>query len=389
MRTGNSLRKRSLPLLILCASIGGCVTRPPPQEVAPPAPVIVPAPPPVAAPVPPPPATPQPFDLERAELRAFVEGVAARHSIPPEEIRAVLAQGLSQPRILAAIARPAESVLKWWEYSARLVSSERISRGVEFAREHRERLDAARAATGVDPAFIVAIIGIETNYGRNKGSWRVLDALMTLGFDYPPRNRFFLAELEQFMLLVREERLDPLTTQGSYAGAMGAPQFMPSSYRRYAVNGALDGARDARRDLFDDWDDVIASVANYFNEHGWERDAPAVLEASAPAELVATLERRNLDLNTTLEGLRTQGVVVETNLPPDTRAMLVPAELADRPSARVGLQNFHVITRYNRSILYAMAVNDLAASIRQQTAAAPPPSAATAPPAVAPPSPTP
>ena len=373
MRTGNSLRERSLPLLILCASIGGCVTRPPPQDVAPPAPVIVPAPPPVAepAPPPPPPATPQPFDLERADIRAFVEEVAARHSIPPEEIRALLAQGQSQPRILAAIARPAESVLKWWEYSARLVSSERVSRGVEFAREHRERLDAVHAATGVDPAFIVAIIGIETNYGRNKGSWRVLDALMTLGFDYPPRSRFFRSELEQFMLLVREERLDPLATLGSYAGAMGAPQFMPSSYRRYAVNGTLDGALDARRDLFGSWDDVIASVANYFTEHGWERDAPAVLEASAPPELIATLERRNLDLNTTLEGLRTQGVSVETNLPPETRAMLVSAELADRPSARVGLKNFHVITRYNRSILYAMAVNDLAAAIRQQTATAP------------------
>ena len=388
MRTGNSLRERSLLLLIVCASIGGCVTRPPPQAPAPPTPIVVPAPPPVAEPVPPPPATPQPFNLERADIRAFVDEVAARHSIPPEEIRALLAQGQSQPRILAAIARPAESVLKWWEYSARLVSSERVSRGVEFAREHRERLDAVQAATGVDAAFIVAIIGIETNYGRNKGSWRVLDALMTLGFDYPPRSRFFRSELEQFMLLVREERLDPLATLGSYAGAMGAPQFMPSSYRRYAVNGPRDGALDARRDLFNSWDDVIASVANYFTAHGWERDAPAVLEATAPAEVIATLERRNLDLNDTLEGLRAKGVTVDTNLPPDTRAMLVPAELSDRPSARIGLKNFHVITRYNRSILYAMAVNDLAAAIRQQTAAAPPlPAAAPPPAAPAPPTP--
>jgi membrane-bound lytic murein transglycosylase B len=377
MRTGNSLRDRSLLLLILSATIGGCVTRPPSPDVAPPAPAVVPAPAPVAEPAPPapPPATPQPFDLQREDIRSFVDEAAARNSIPPEEIRAVLAQGLSQPRILAAIARPAETVLKWWEYSARLVSSERINRGVDFAREHRARLDAVHAATGVDPAYIVAIIGIETNYGRNKGSWRVLDALMTLGFDYPPRSRFFRSELEQFMLLVREERLDPLATLGSYAGAMGAPQFMPSSYRRYAVNGVLDGGRDTRRDLFSDWDDVIASVANYFTAHGWQRDVPAVLEATAPTELIATLERRNLDLNDTLDGLRAKGVVLETNLPPDTPAMLIPAELADRPSARVGLKNFHVITRYNRSILYAMAVNDLAAAIRQQTAATAPPAA--------------
>ena len=381
MRTGNSLRDRSILLLILCATIGGCVTRPPPQDAAPPTPVVVPAPAPVAEPAPPapPPATPQPFDLQREDIRAFVDEVAARHSIPPEEIRALLAQGLSQPRILAAIARPAESVLKWWEYSARLVSSERINRGVEFAREHRASLDAIHTATGVDPAYIVAIIGIETNYGRNKGSWRVLDALMTLGFDYPPRSRFFRSELEQFMLLVREERLDPLATLGSYAGAMGAPQFMPSSYRRYAVNGVLDGGTDPRRDLFSDWDDVIASVANYFTAHGWQRDAPAVLEATVPPELIATLERRNLDLNDTLDGLRAKGVTLETTLSPDTAAMLIPAELADRPSARVGLKNFHVITRYNRSILYAMAVNDLAAAIRQQTAVDPRSSAAASP----------
>ncbi|MBU3672775.1 MAG: lytic murein transglycosylase B [Sinobacteraceae bacterium] len=372
MRTGNLLRDRSLTLLILCATIGGCVT-PPPQDSAPPQPVVVPAPPPVVEPAPPvpPPATPQPFDLQRDDIRAFVEEVAARHSIPPEEIRALLAQGMSQPRILAAIARPAESVLKWWEYSARLVSLERINRGVEFARENRERLDAVHAATGVEPAYIVAIIGIETNYGRNKGSWRVLDALMTLGFDYPPRSRFFRSELEQFLLLVREERLDPLATLGSYAGAMGAPQFMPSSYRRYAVNGVLDGGRDSRRDLFNDWDDVIGSVANYFTAHGWQRDAPAVLEANTPPELIATLDRRNLELNDTLEGLRRKGVGLDSTLPPDTPAMLIPAELADRPSARVGLKNFQVITRYNRSILYAMAVNDLAAAIRQQTAAGP------------------
>jgi len=364
------LRDRSLPLLILCATIGGCVT-PPPQVPAPPPPVAVPAPPPIVEPATPapPPATPQPFDLQREDIRSFVDEVAARQSIPPEDIRALLAQGMSQPRILAAIARPAESVLKWWEYSARLVSVERINRGVEFARENRERLDAVHAATGVDPAYIVAIIGIETNYGRNKGSWRVLDALMTLGFDYPPRSRFFRSELEQFLLLVREERLDPLTTLGSYAGAMGAPQFMPSSYRRYAVNGALDGGRDARRDLFNDWDDVIGSVANYFTAHGWQRDTAAVLEATVPPELIATLERRNLDLNDTLEGLRTKGVTLESALPPDTPAMLIPAELADQPSARVGLKNFQVITRYNRSVLYAMAVNDLAAAIRQQTAA--------------------
>lgn len=316
------------------------------------------------------PTEPVPFDLERADIRQFIEEVSTKHGVPQDELRTLLATGLFQPRIIAAISRPAETVLKWWEYSNRLVTNERITRGVEFAREHRARLEAVHAATGVAPEYITAIIGIETNYGRNKGSWRVLDALMTLGFDYPPRARFFRSELEQFVLLAREERLDPASTLGSYAGAMGAPQFMPSSYRRYAVNGLLDGAGNAQRDLFADWDDVIGSVANYFVAHGWQRDAPVLLDVDASAETLAalmpTLDRRNLELRETAAGARAQGFALPATIGDDTRVILVPAELADRPNVRVGLRNFHVITRYNRSILYAMAVHDLATAIAAQ-----------------------
>lgn len=340
--------------------------------VAPASPAAVPA---VATPTPTPPPEPTPFDLDREEIRSFIEEVSKRHAIPENEIRSLLAQGMYQPRIIAAITRPAESVLRWWEYSQRLVTSERIARGVAFSREHRERLEAVHARTGVSPAYIAAIIGIETNYGRNKGSWRVLDALMTLGFDYPPRARFFRSELEQFLLLVREESLDPLTTLGSYAGAMGAPQFMPSSYRRFAVNGPLDGAVDPRRDLFNTWDDVIGSVANYFVVHGWQRDAPVLLDVEAAAETLATvmptLERRNLNLNETAASARSKGFAVPSSIADDTPVILVPAELADRPNVRVGLRNFHVITRYNRSILYAMAVHDLASAIEAALATPP------------------
>lgn len=335
---------------------------------------------PPTAPVPP--AEPTPFDLEREDIRAFIAETSKKHGMSESDIRALLSQGLFQPRIIAAITRPAETVLRWWEYSHRLVTPERIARGVEFAIEHRTRLDAAHSKTGVSPAYIAAIIGIETNYGRNKGSWRVLDALMTLGFDYPPRGRFFRSELEQFLLLVREESLDPTATLGSYAGAMGAPQFMPSSYRRFAVNGTLDGAIDTRRDLFLQWDDVISSVANYFSVHGWERDAPVLLEAVASPETLATvmptLERRNLDLNQTAGGARGLGFTLPESIADDTKLILVPAELADRPNVRVGLRNFHVITRYNRSILYAMAVHDLAMAIETELARTPPPDVAAA-----------
>ncbi len=386
MTTVNGLRRREiLALALVLLTLGACAA--PPKKVAPAAPpaaVVVPAPPPVA-PAPPAalPAEPAPFDLGREDIRAFIDEVAARQGAPADELRRLLAEGTFQPRIIAAITRPAESVLKWWQYSERLVSAERIARGVEFSRSQNDRLAAVEAATGVPAAYIAAIVGIETSYGRNKGSWRVLDALMTLGFDYPPRGKFFRSELEQFLLLVREESLDPLTTLGSYAGAMGAPQFMPSSYRRYAVNGGLDGARDARRDLFNDWDDVIASVANYFVAHGWQRGAPVLLDPPADAATMAavmpTLSPRNLELSETAAGARALGLTLPPSVTDDTRVILLPAELADRANVRIGLRNFQVITRYNRSILYAMAVHDLATAINAALAAQP-----TAAPAVSP-----
>lgn len=316
------------------------------------------------------PAEPTPFDLTRADIRQFIEEISAKHGLPQKEVQALLGAGVFQPRIIAAISRPAETVLQWWEYRDRLVTNERIARGAEFAREHRLRLEAVHAATGVAPEYITAILGIETNYGRTKGSWRVLDALMTLGFDYPPRSRFFRSELEQFVLLAREEKLDPRSTLGSYAGAMGAPQFMPSSYRAYAVNGSGEGSGDVRRDLFTDWDDVIGSVANYFVAHGWQRDAPVLLDVTAsPATLAAvmpTLDRRNLELRETAATARARGFAIPESISNDTRVILVPAALVDRPNVRIGLRNFHVITRYNRSILYAMAVHDLATAISAQ-----------------------
>ena len=322
------------------------------------------------------PTTVQAFDLQREDIRNFIDEVSTRHQLDQEAVQALLAEGRHQPRIIEAISRPAERVLRWWEYRERLVSAQRVEMGRAFWQEHRDLLRDIESRSGVEAHYITAIIGIETNYGRNKGSWRVLDALMTLGFDYPPRGRFFRSELEHFLLLAKEEGLDPKETLGSYAGAMGAQQFMPSSYRRFAVNQDM-ASTPGERNLFTDWADVMASVANYFLAHGWQPGAPVLAEASAPAGTMAGLDRSNLRLHTTLAQLAEQGVEVKhitretagatsNAWAPDTAVMLLPAELPDAEQVRVGFNNFQVITRYNRSILYAMAVHDLALAIKEE-----------------------
>jgi membrane-bound lytic murein transglycosylase B len=195
----------------------------------------------------------------------------------------------------------------------------------------------------------------------------VLDTLTTLAFDYPPRAEFFRGELAQFIALSREESVDPLTALGSYAGAMGAGQFMPSSYRRYAV----DGSADTKRDLFADWDDIIASVANYFKEHGWVADGPVLSDAVLQPDAPVTADPGNLALNETVAGQKAKGVDFDPAAQgADTPVLLVPAETELGPSYRVGFKNFEVITRYNRSVRYAMAVHDLAQTIAGRVAAA-------------------
>lgn len=305
------------------------------------------------------------FDLGRPEIRAFVETTAAAQQIEPLEVYRLLAKAEPQPKIIEAMSKPAEKVSPWYEYRARFMTEQRISEGAQFMLEHRARLEKAHKETGVAPEYVVAIIGVETFYGRITGKYRVLDALSTLGFDYPPRAEFFKSELAQFIQLSREESVDPLTALGSYAGAMGAPQFMPSSYRRYAV----DGSDDQQRNLFADWDDIIASVANYFKAFGWQKDGPVLADVTLQPDAPVTADPGNLQLNETIAGLRSKGVNFDSALAATTPVLLVPAEQPTGPSYRVGFKNFEVITRYNRSVRYAMAVHDLAQTIAGRVAA--------------------
>jgi membrane-bound lytic murein transglycosylase B len=193
------------------------------------------------------------------------------------------------------------------------------------------------------------------------GRYRVIDALATLGFDFAPRASYFQGELTQYLLLAHEEGFDPLSIRGSYAGAMGALQFMPSSYRKFAVSGR----HAPHRDLWGDWGDIFASTANYLHQAGWQYGAPVLADAQlAPDKSVTPAER--MVLNETLGSLRAHSLTIPSTLPDETPAILLAAPQQDAMSYRVGFQNFYVITRYNSSPLYAMAVYDLAQAIKQQ-----------------------
>ncbi len=308
-------------------------------------------------------AQPQPatLDMARPEVVDFVGQMQREHGFDSQDVVWVLRDAVPQPRIVETMQRPAESSLAWWEYRARFLTDERIDGGVRIWREHREDLERIAAETGVAPQYLVAITGVETFYGRITGNHRVLDALVTLAFDYPRRADYFRRELAQFLLLTREENVDPRSLKGSYAGAMGIAQFMPSSYRAYAADGTGDGTRNLW-----EWNaDVFASIANYFVKHGWKSGEPVLADArhDSPPDDPA---RAEATLNTTVGALRQRGYRFDTDLPASARAMLVPAAQRDGVQWRIGFQNFYTITRYNRSFLYAMAVSDLADAIEER-----------------------
>ncbi len=322
----------------------------------------------------------QAIDGQRADVAAFISEMADRHGFDREALGGVLAQVESRPAIIEAMSRPAEKTMPWHQYRARFITERRIRRGAEVRRDQAESLAAAVRASGVPCAVLLAITGVETFYGEITGSHRVIDALATLAFDYPARGPFFRSELEQFLLMAREESLDPLAPLGSYAGAMGIPQFMPTSFRNYAVDGGGDG----HRDLWRDWGDVFASVGNYLRLHGWRTGEPVMVPADVSGARIDGVELAKLDLGETVDSLRGRGVRFDADLPGDARAVLIELAGSAGPEYRVGFANFHAITRYNRSALYASAVNDLAEAIAVAPEPAPdpqPPPAAQAAPA--------
>jgi membrane-bound lytic murein transglycosylase B len=296
-----------------------------------------------------------PLDLARADVREFAEEMTKKHGFDAAWLDGVLADAALQPRIVELMSKPAESVMPWHAYRRHFLTAERIDAGVAFWTEHRAKIADVEKSSGVSAHVIVGILGAETFFGRITGRYRVVDALSTLAFDYPPRASYFRAELEQFLLLAREEQFDAKTVLGSYAGAMGNAQFMPRSYRAWAVDGDGDG----RRDLWGSWGDAIASVANYLADHGWRTGEPVAAPASLWFPDDGGLVAGKLAPDTTVKDLRDRGLAFETTLADRAPALFIRVEGDGGPELRAGFHNFGVITRYNRSVLYALAVNDL------------------------------
>jgi len=299
------------------------------------------------------------LDTERRDIRAFVDELAQKYDFDKEYVRAVLAQSETKQKILDAISRPAERTRPWHEYRGIFITEKRIDAGVKFMDEHADRLTRIAAQTGVPVEIIVAIIGVETFYGRITGSYRVIDALTTLGFDYPPRAKFFRGQLEELFVLAREEQLELTELLGSYAGAMGPPQFIPSSYRAYAVDGDGDG----RRDLLGNWDDILMSVANYFIKNGWRAGEPVAIPGESTRDIRVPTGKNSLKITETLASLEKQGITVDSDRDAATPALLISLEGETGAEYWVGFHNFYVITRYNRSAMYALAVFQLSEAV--------------------------
>ncbi|MGY1458421.1 MULTISPECIES: lytic murein transglycosylase B [unclassified Luteimonas] len=329
---------------------------PVPQDAAPALLPAVPQPPerPVA-----PPSVTDPTIGREQRIAAFVDYTATTYGVDRAHIRSVLAGAEHRQSIIDAMSRPAEAVRPWRDYRPIFINDARISGGKAFYAENREALDRVAAETGVPAEYIVAIIGVETSYGRITGNHRVLDALYTLAFGFPKRAPFFAGELAQLFALAKEEpQLDIVALKGSYAGAMGMGQFMPSSYRLWAKDGDGDG----RRDLLTHKPDVFASIANYFVIHGWERGAPVVARASRDAD-AADFKPDGLDPVHPLPALAERGYRPLPGQPLAEGATLLSFDGANGPEYWLGYRNFYVISRYNRSPMYSLAVHQLAQAI--------------------------
>jgi membrane-bound lytic murein transglycosylase B len=296
---------------------------------------------------------------DNPQAQALIDLMVQEQGFEREYLELLIDQAERKDTILEAIARPAEKTKAWYEYRDIFVTETRAEQGLEFYRRYAASLQRAQREFGVPAEIIVAIIGVETRYGRNKGSYRVLDSLATLAFDYPPRSKFFTSELKQYLLLTREQGLPADTLKGSYAGAMGYGQFIASSYRAYAVDFDDDGVVD----ILNNPVDAIGSVANYFNRHGWQSAGAVTVAAELAAEFPQDWLNDGLKPSHSAAELVAAGIRPLGSFDDDAMATVMEFVAADGLEHWIGWHNFYVITRYNHSAMYAMSVYQLSQEI--------------------------
>lgn len=296
---------------------------------------------------------------DHPELGLFIDEMVEKHNFDEEFLVRIFDDAEIRDDILEIIARPGEAQ-PWYKYKTRFLTREHVTRGKKFWLQNRQAISNASAKYQVPAEIIVAIIGIETNYGRTPGRHRVIDALTTLVLKYPRRQRFFRKELENFLLLTREQRIDPLAIRGSYTGAIGLPQFMPSSYRAYAVDHDNSGSSDLAKSR----SDAIGSVANYFKVHGWIKSGAVLSTPRMEGDLYPWLSDLGSKPVFRLDELARYGVhTTAKNTDTTTKAALISFTEESYTEYRVVYHNFYVITRYNNSAKYARAVAELSALI--------------------------
>ena len=300
---------------------------------------------------------------DTALFNGFISKMESEHKFNRAELLQLFQSVEIKPKIIETMKKPAEA-MHWHKYRKIFMTEKRIVKGVKFWKKHEAVLKKVEKKYGVPAEIIVSIIGVETFYGGNTGHNKVIDALSTFGFNYPKRSKFFLSELENFLLLCREEKMNPLEPTGSYAGAMGIPQFMPSSYRAYAA----DFENDKKRDIWKNPADAIASVANYFIKHRWHQGEAIVFPVTAKDDGYRKFLTKGAKPDVFWAELQLKGIEISNKqkLKANEAVKLFSYQQEEGIDLWIGLNNFYVITRYNHSPLYAMAVYQLSEAIHKK-----------------------
>ena len=296
---------------------------------------------------------------QEAEKSLLIDELIQEHGFDEQYVLNIFENMKFLPELIESISRPAERTKTWPEYRKIFVTNKRIAAGVLFAKQHEEIINRAASKMGIPKKILLGILGVETSFGRIQGNYKVVDSLYTLATGYPPRSKFFRSELINLFYLCREEGFSILDIKGSYAGAMGAPQFISSSYRNYAVDGDADG----KVDLFNSWDDVLMSIGNYLKENGWEESGPIYSRYPVNELKLSKLSSKTIRPTSTIQDLLDEGIRIDGFEKDDIAQLIRLDGFDDRDDSYIGHHNFYVITTYNRNVMYALVVIQLGEAI--------------------------